>query len=100
VKGVSVATASLTQAVPGYRHLARVVGVPGQEERVEPVHLQGDRVHDGLAVRGAVVEQHVQQGLVGEVSQAPGAGQCDLLDSPGGTDVFSFNYSYISFKCN
>ena len=67
----------------GHRDLARVVGVPGPEQRVEPVDLQGHRVHDGLAVRGAVVEQHVQQGLVGEVTQAPRAGQRDLLDSPG-----------------
>ena len=51
-----IQTASLTQAVAGHRHLAPVVGVPGPEQRVQPVDLQGHGVHDGLAVRGAVVE--------------------------------------------
>ena len=83
MKRVRGAPASLTQAVAGDRHLASVVGVPGPEQRVEPVDLQGHRVHDGLAVGGAVVEQHVQQRLVGEVTEATRARQRDLLDSPG-----------------
>ena len=72
-----------TQAVAHHRHGGAEVGVPLPEERVQPVDLRGHGVHDGLAVGGAVVEQHVQQRLVGEVTEATRARQRDLLDSPG-----------------
>lgn len=64
------------------RHGALVVGVSLHEKGVKPVNLQGNRVHDGLAVGGTVVEKHVQQRLVGKVTQASSAGQGDLLDPP------------------
>lgn len=64
------------------RHRALVVGVSLHEKGVQPVNLQGNCVHDGLTVGGTVVEEHVEQRLVGKVTQASSAGQGDLLYPP------------------
>ena len=66
----------------GHRHLSGETGVSLSEELMQPVDLGGHRVHDGLAVGGAVVEEQVQQGVVGEVPQSADAGEGDLLDVP------------------
>lgn len=66
----------------GHRDAPSEVGVPLLEQGAEAVHLHGDGVHDGLAVGGAVVEEHVQQRLVGEVPEPARAGQGDLLNPP------------------
>lgn len=60
------------------------VGVPLQEELVEAVHFRRHRVHDGLAIGGAVVEENVQDGVVDEVTQAIDAWQSDSLQVPAG----------------
>lgn len=72
----------LTQAVAGHRHGPGEPRVSLLEEVVETVDLGGHRVHDGLAVRGAVVEEEVQQGVVGEVAQPTDTGQSDPLNVP------------------
>lgn len=63
-------------------HSALVVGVSLHEKGVEPVNLKGNCVHDGLTVGGTVVEKHVEQRLVGKVTQASSAGQGDFLYPP------------------
>lgn len=70
----------------GHRDSPSEVGVAAHEERVEAVHLHAHFVHDGLAVGGAVVEQDVEQRLVGEVPQATNARQSDFLNVPGNTE--------------
>lgn len=70
--------------MPRDGHPALEVRVPLQEEPVQAVHLRGHRVHDGLAVGGAVVEEHVQDGVVDEVTQAVDAGQRDPLQVTAG----------------
>lgn len=70
--------------MPRDGHPAPEVRVPLQEEAVQAVHLRGHRVHDGLAVGGAVVEEHVQDGVVDEVTQAVDAGQRDPLQVAAG----------------
>lgn len=49
---------------------------------MKPVNLEGNCVHDGLTVGGAVVEKYVEQRLVGKVTQASSAGQGDFLYPP------------------
>lgn len=73
--------------MPSHRDPASEVRVPLHEDGVETVHLLSHRVHDGLTVGGAVVEEDVQQRLVGEVPETAGARQRDLLDPPGGQKV-------------
>lgn len=63
-------------------HSALVVGVSLHKKGVKPVNLEGNCVHDGLTVGGAVVEKHVKQRLVGKVTQASSAGQGDFLYPP------------------
>lgn len=53
--------------------------VPLQEELVQAVHFGCHRVHDGLAIGGAVVKENVQDGVVDEVTQAIDARQSDSL---------------------
>lgn len=69
----------LTQAVPCNGDPPAEEGVPLQEELVQTVHFRGHRVHDGLAVGGAVIKENVQDGVVDEVTQAVDAGQSDSL---------------------
>lgn len=63
-------------------HGTLVVGVSLHEKGVKPVNLEGNCVHDGLTVGGTVVEKHVEQRLVGKVTQASSAGQGDFLYPP------------------
>lgn len=44
------------------------------------VDLWGYCVHNGLTVGGTVVEEQVQHCVIGELAQAPDAGQSDPLD--------------------
>lgn len=74
----------LTQAVPRNGDPSFEERVPLQEELVEAVHFGCHRVHDGLAIGGAVVEENVQDGVVDEVTQAIDAGQRDSLQVPAG----------------
>lgn len=49
--------------------VAPELGIALVEERVEPVHLVADGLHDGLAVDRARVEENVEERVVGEVPQ-------------------------------
>jgi len=82
--GALPAPTGLTQAVPRDGDPPFEVRVPLHEELVETVHLGGHRVHDGLAIGGAVVEEDVQDGVVDEVAQAVDARQSDSLQVAGG----------------
>lgn len=73
---------SLTQAVSAHRDASSVVWVPRHEQSIKFVNLLGDGVHDGLTVGGTIVEEDVQQSLIGKVTQTSSAGQGDLLYPP------------------
>lgn len=77
---------TLTQAVPRDGDPPSEERVPLQEQLVQAVHLGRHRVHDGLAIGGAVVEENVQDGVVDEVTQAVDAGQGDPLQVPAGDE--------------
>lgn len=59
---------SLTQAVSTHRDASSVVWVPRHEQSIKFVNLLGDGVHDGLTVGGTIVEEDVQQSLIGKVT--------------------------------
>lgn len=69
----------LTQAVPRNGDPPFEERVPLQEELVQAVHFGRHRVHDGLAIGGAVVKENVQDGVVDEVTKAVDARQSDSL---------------------
>lgn len=39
-----------------------------QKEQVDPVHFWCNRIHNGLTVGRAVVEKHIQDGIIDEVT--------------------------------
>lgn len=63
------------------------IRVPLQKKCVDAVHFRGHGVHDRLAVGGAVVEENVQDRVVGEVPQPVDAGQGYPLQIPEGEEA-------------
>lgn len=50
---------SLTQAVPTHWNTSSVVWVSLHKQSINSVNLLGNRVHDGLTVRGTIVEENI-----------------------------------------
>ena len=67
---------SLVQSLK-HRGLTFEAGVPVEEELEEAVDLLPHSVGNLLCIRGAGVEQYVQQRVIGEVTQLADAVQCD-----------------------
>jgi hypothetical protein len=57
------------------RYTAFEIRVPLQKKCVYSVHFRSYCVHNSLTVGGAVVEEDIQNSVVGEVSEAVDAGQ-------------------------
>lgn len=79
----SCVCACITQAVAHDWHCPDKLWVSLFKEGVQTIDLWGHRVHYGLAIGRAVVEEQVEQSIVGEMSEPANAGQSDSLDVPG-----------------
>lgn len=72
------------------------IRVPLQKKYINSVHFRSDCVHNSLTVGGAVVEEDIQNRVVGKVSEAVNARQgYSLQISEKRKDALSRKLKYI-----